>query len=71
MTSPRESLGHGPASGGMPASDPTPASGRSSDSDHAPASDGCLVQAPGLSWFEIFRLGLVQTALGAIVPIPA
>ena len=67
MTSPRESLGHGPASGGMPASDPTPASGRSSASDHAPASDGCLVQAPGLSWFEIFRLGLVQTALGAIV----
>ena len=24
-------------------------------------------QAPGLTWFEIFRIGLVQTAIGAIV----
>ena len=28
---------------------------------------GSGLHEPGLSWFEIFRLGLVQTALGAIV----
>jgi BCD family chlorophyll transporter-like MFS transporter len=39
----------------------------------APASEaqaqraGSGLHEPGLSWFEIFRLGLVQTALGAIV----